>query len=376
MDHLEHQGIPPEAMLHMNFEEPSLGPRLGIELLDELYRTYRETIYPTGKAYIFFDEIQNVPAWERWVRARNESESIKLFITGSSANLMSRELATLLTGRHVNFHVTPLSFAEYLQFKDIKIPKETRMLIDPEPEIQYALTQYLTWGGLPEIVLSDNETRKQILLKQYFDDLLFKDVAMRHQVRDIVLLRNMAVHLLTQTAHLISINRIAKLFQISLESARDYCSYLQEAFLLDFLSFFSLKVALRNRNPRKIYAGDLGLRKAVSFAHSEDRGKLIETAVFHHLQRTSLGNIFYWKGKQEVDFVIRKGNVIYSAIQVAYENLDDLQVLKREEEALTEMKQHHNEAKSVLITAKMPKKKVETCVPLWRFLLNDTVGED
>ena len=123
MDYLENRGIPSEAMLHMNFEEPSLGPMLGLQLLDDLYRTYREEIFPVGKAYIFFDEIQNVPEWERWVRARNESEDIKIFITGSSANLMSRELATLLTGRHISFHVTPLSFTEFLNFKQFKCPK-------------------------------------------------------------------------------------------------------------------------------------------------------------------------------------------------------------------------------------------------------------
>lgn len=374
MDHLQNQGVPLEAMLHMNFEEPSLGPKLGIELLDELYQIYRQEIYPTGKAYIFFDEIQGVPNWERWVRARNESEDIKIFITGSSANLMSRELATLLTGRHVNFHVTPLSFNEFLQFREISVPAKKRIQINPEPVIQNALNIYLQWGGFPEIVLSDSETRKQFLLKQYFDDILFKDVAMRHQIRDIVLLRNIAVHLLTQTANLISINRIAKLFQISLESAGDYCGYLQEAFLLDFLSFYSLKVAERNRNPRKVYAADLGLRQMVSLAHSEDKGKLIETAVYHHLQRLAYGNVFYWKGKQEVDFILRKGNTIYSAIQVAYENLDNFEILQREQLALNDMNHKFKNAKGILVTAIMPKRKIKNCVPLWIFLLDDQLA--
>lgn len=371
MDYLESQSIPKEAMLHMNFEEPSIGPMLNLDLLDEIYQLYRQEIYPVGKAYIFFDEIQGVPGWERWVRARNESEDIKIFITGSSANLMSRELATLLTGRHVNFHITPLSFTEFLQFREIKLETKKRLPISPDPIIQNALNQYLKWGGFPEIVLSDSETRKQVLLKQYFDDILFKDVAMRHQVRDIVLLRNIAVHQLTQTANLISINRIAKLFQISLEAASDYCGYLQEAFLIDFLSFYSLKVAERNRNPRKVYSADLGLRQVVSLAHSEDKGKLIETAVYHHLQRCAYGNIFYWKDKQEVDFMLRKGNTIYSAVQVVYENLDDAEVFQREQSALDAMSRKFKKAKGNLVTAIIPKKKVENCLPLWLFLLDD-----
>ncbi len=370
MDYLETKGIPSEAILHMNFEEPNLGPSLGVELLDELYRTYRENIYPIGRAYIFFDEIQNVPQWERWVRARNESEDIKIFLTGSSANLMSRELGTLLTGRHISFHVTPLSFSEYLEFNQIDLPKTT-LKVDAEPQIQHALNHYLQWGGFPEIVLSHHESRKQLLLKQYFDDILFKDVAMRHQVRDIVMLRNIAVHLLTQTANLISINRIAKLFSISLEAANNYCSYLQEAFVIDFIFFYSFKVSERNRNPRKVHATDLGLRQVVSFSHSEDKGKLIETAVNHHLQRLSYGEVFYWKDNKETDFLLRKGNTITTGIQVVYENLDDNKVREREVQALDEMKKKFTRAKTFIVAAKMPKMTIKGVLPLWLFLLDD-----
>ena len=221
-------------------------------------------------------------------------------------------------------------------------------------------------GTFTEIVLSDNETRKQYLLAQYFDDILFKDVAMRHQIRDVNLLRNIAVHLLTQTASLISINRIAKLFDISLEVSSAYCNYLQEAFLVDFMSFYSLKVAERNRNPRKVYAADLGLRQAVRFAHSENKGRLIETAVFHRLQNQTYGNVFYWKGMQEVDFILRKGNTVYSGIQVVYENLDNL---NREQNALNELNQKYKKAENKIIAARMPTKKSMNCVPLWVFLL-------
>jgi uncharacterized protein len=368
MDYLTDRGIPEDAMLHVNFEEPGLAPRLKLELLDELYQSYRNAVYPKGKAWLFFDEIQNVPGWERWVRARNESEDIKIFITGSSANLMSRELATLLTGRHVNFHVSPLSFSEFLTFKKIQPPKK-KFPINPPAEIQHALDQYLQWGGLPEVALSTNEERKKILLKQYFDDLLFKDVAMRHQIRDVRTLRNIAVHLLTQTASLISVNRIANLFQISLEMARNYCAFLQESFLVDFLPFYSLKVAERNRNPQKVYACDSGLRHIVSIAETPDRGRIAETAVYQHLQRINGGDVFYWKGKQEVDFVIRQGNTISSLVQVAYDNLDDHKTLTRELNALTEAQSKFPQAKAKLIAAKIPKTKIDTLTPLWAFLL-------
>jgi predicted AAA+ superfamily ATPase len=374
MEQLEGQGVPPEAMLHMNFEEPNLGPQLSLALLDELYETYRSHIYPKGKAYIFFDEIQNIPQWERWVRSRNESEEVKFFITGSSANLMSRELGTLLTGRHVNFHISPLNFSEYLEFKSIAIPQAI-LPVNATPDIQYAMNDFLKWGGLPEVVLSQDEIRKQLLLKQYFDDILFKDVAMRHQIRDVTLLRNIAVHLLTQSGSLITINRIAALFSISIETASHYCSYIEEAFLVNFIGYYSLKVAERNRQPRKIYAGDLGLRHVCSYSHSEDKGRQIETVVFHHLQSIYKDNIFYWKGQQEVDFILRKGNSIIAGLQVVYDNLDDEKTRIREVNALNELSQVHPKATTILVPAKMPKTEMKNAIPLWKFLLDSAKVE-
>jgi len=369
MDHMADQGIPTEAMLHMNFEEPGLAPKLKLELLDELYQCYRNEVYPKGKAWLFFDEIQNIPEWERWVRARNESEDIKIFITGSSANLISRELATLLTGRHVNFHISPLSLAEFLYFKQIKLPKKI-LAVNPPAEIQNALNGYLRWGGLPEIVLSQDEERKKILLKQYFDDILFKDVAMRHQIREVSILRNIAVHLLTQTASLISATRIANLFQISLEMSRSYSAFLQESFLVDFLPFYSMKTSERNRNPQKVHACDLGIRQIVSIAETPDYGRMVETVVYQHLQRILGGDIFYWKGKQEIDFVIRQGNTITALLQVAYDNLDEPKILARECNALEDGKTRFPKAETTLVTAKMPKTKNEIMTPLWVFLLS------
>ncbi len=369
MDELESRGLPKQAMLHMNFEEPAISPGLSIEHLDELYRTYREELYPSGRAYLFFDEIQNVPAWEKWVRARNESEDIKIFITGSSANLMSRELATVLTGRHVAFYITPFSFKEIVQLKSIEVP-DVLLKVNPPPAIAHALNEYQIWGGFPEVVLSDNEDRKNILLRQYFDDILFKDVAMRHQIRDVTMLRNIAVHLMTQTACLFSVNRIAKLFQISLEMASNYCHYIQESFLVNYLPYFSLKIAERNRNPQKIHVNDLGFRKIAAISGSADHGKLTETLVYQHLQRQFRHDVFYWKGKQEIDFVVRSGNEIERVLQVAYDNLDIPKTRERELASLKEAKENFTKATTSLIVGKLPKSADKKMLPLWYFLLS------
>jgi uncharacterized protein len=373
MDILEKEGIKQEAMLHMNFEEPALSPMLNLELLDQLYDTYREEIYPKGKAYLFLDEIQNIPKWERWVRARNETEDIKIFVTGSSSKLMSRELATVLTGRHVSFHVFPLNFREFLQFNSIPLPKSITKA-SYSPVIQNALNSYMKWGGFPEIVLAEDEQRKELLLKQYFDDVLFKDVAMRHHIRDTFTLRNIAVHLLTQTGSLISYRRIAKIFEVSLDLARSYCHYLQEAFVVDFVSFYSRKAAERMRNPSKVYAVDLGLRRIVSLTQSEDDGHVVETASYHALQQQTNDGIFYWKQKNEIDFVIRKANSITNLIQVVFEGMDRPEVQERELQALEEAGTVFPKAEQLIIMGKGPKmlhmpNKIKI-FPLWYYLLS------
>lgn len=374
--YLEQQGINPKAILYLNFEEPAFAPKLKLELLDEIYNLYRSEIYPSGQAYLFLDEIQNVPEWERWVRARNETENIKIFVSGSSAQLMSRELATLLTGRHVLFHIYPLSFKEILRFKQIDFPNEL-LPNTPSAPIKHALNQYLRWGGFPRVVLSDDDLQREVLLKRYFDDLLFKDVVLRHKIRDPNALRNLAIHLLTQTASLISFKRLANMFQVSSDLAQAYCQYLQEAFLIEFAPFYSLKAAERTRNPKKIHVIDPGFRKITSLSHSADNGRVIETLVHNELLRRKNDGIFYWKQHNEIDLLIRQGNTITHLIQIAFEGLENEKVFKREVTSLLKAKNVFKEANLFLITWDLPlnwKQPKETqenihVIPLWKFLL-------
>lgn len=372
MDALEEKGLLPEAMLHINLEEPALSPELGINLLENAYQAYREVVYPRGKAYIFLDEIQNIPGWEQWVRARNESEDVKFFITGSSSQLMSRELGTVLTGRHLSFQIYPLNFVEYLRFKSIEIKVPLKNQILAPPLLQNALNNYLKWGGFPEIVLAEEEIRKELLLKQYFDDILFKDVMMRHRIRDTFALRSIAVYLLTHSGSLISFQRLAKIFEVSLDLAQSYCHYLKEAYIIDFVPFYSRKAAERQRNPHKVYAVDLGLRNVVALSATPDEGHIQETAIYHHLQQMPQDGIFYWKGKQEIDFLIREGLDIKKIIQVAAD-LGKNKTLEREIQALQEANQIFPAAQQLLIFNKTLKLFSETLkikmMPLWSVLL-------
>lgn len=371
MDFLGKEGIPRQAMLHLNFEEPKLIPLLNLKGLDEIYDSYRENIYPKGKAYLFLDEIQNIPEWERWLRARSQTEDIKIFVTGSSAKLMSREIATLLTGRHLTFEVSPLNFSEYLEFRKIPLPQKL-LPVTASPTIRQALNDYQKWGGFPAVTLAKNDQHKQDILMEYFDDILYKDIVLRHSLRDPILLRNLAVHLLTNTGSLVSFQRVANVFQISSDAATNYCRYLQESFMLELLSFFSLKAAIRQRHPQKVHAVDLGLRNAVSLAHSIDEGHLIESLVYQALRRHYGENIFYWSGENEIDFVVREGNTITQIWQVVSEKLDDLEVSKREFKAIEEAKKKFPKAKVFLVAKTLPEKPLKwdvEIIPLWLALL-------
>lgn len=373
MDRLQARGVAPQALLHVNLEEPALATELSDGLLDRIYDTYREHVYPTGKAYLFLDEVQRLEGWERWVRARAETEPIKVFVTGSSSALMSRELGTLLTGRHVTFQINPLGFAEYLRFNEISMPSNPR-LVRPPPVIQHALGQFLRWGGFPEVVLAGDDRRRELLLKTYFDDLLFKDVAMRHSIRDVSTLRAVAVHLLSQTANLVSLQRVASTFGVSLDLARAYCSHLEEAYLVSFLPYFSLKASERQRHPRKVHACDLGLRNVVGLTGSPDWGRRAETAVHNALQRLHRDDLFYGVDRGEVDLLLRQGNRLQALVQVVYEGLEQKGVRQREVQALSRLSRRYTRARQYLIAGKWPRAlkapKSVTVLPMWRVLID------
>ncbi len=372
MDVLESHGVPREALFHMNFEEPRLSSKLTTEMLDKLYECYREHVYPKGKAYLFLDEIQNVEEWERWVRARNETENVKIFITGSSAKLMSREISTLLTGRHLSFEILPLSFFEFLNFNQISPPSHKRP-VDAPPIIKQALNNYIKWGGFPAVTLAKTEQHKRSILLEYFDDILYKDIVLRHQIRDVIGLRNIAVHLLSQTSKLISFQRVSNIFQVSEDTSKNYCSYIQEAFIVEMLSYYSVKASIRQRHPHKVHAMDLGIRNTVSITNSKDEGRIIESLVYQNLRTRHGNNVFYWSGNQEIDFVIQEGNNVTQLWQVAIDGLEEQKVINRELSAFEEAKKIFPEAKMFLVTKSLPKKWNEfpcTVIPLWRFLLD------
>lgn len=371
--HLIDEGVLPSAILRVNFEEPLFSAEYSVDLLEQVYRTYRERIRPGGKSWLFLDEIQNIPGWEAWVRGRSETEEIKVFITGSSSKVLSREIGTKLTGRHVSFEVHPLSFKEFLRFNNIEIKNELDYL-ENKTAIRHYFLEYVRFGGFPEAVLGKEDG--ELLLKHYFEDILYRDVAARHEIRDTANLRNLAVYLLTNAARRTSINKLKKNFHISQDKTEGYVSALLESYLIFQLQKFSFSLKSTLRAGFKPYAVDTGLRNRVAFSFSEDLGHLVENVVFNHLRR-SHEELYFMGNGGETDFAVKEGMKITKLIQVWYDDSGLSAVPEREIAGFLRDEHAAEKAEAVLITNDYEdviqvEGRPVRCIPAAKYLLFDS----
>ncbi|HJH29853.1 MAG TPA: ATP-binding protein, partial [Methanosarcinaceae archaeon] len=174
--------------LYLNFEEPKFIDELSVEFLIDAFDAYLEIVQPTGTPNIFLDEVQHIESWERFVRALHEKRGANIFVSGSSAKLLSKELGTALTGRHIDIHVFPLSFREFLEFNNLKL--ETKLdIVTNKLKIRQMMRKYLSSGGFPLVVLLDGKSE---ILREYFNDVIIRDIAERHKVTKINKLRSLA----------------------------------------------------------------------------------------------------------------------------------------------------------------------------------------
>lgn len=372
MNVLRDRGVAAEDMLYINFEEPLFIDQQGVEILDRLYRIYRERINPQRFPYVFLDEMQYVPEWERWARVKTDLKEAKLFVTGSSANLVGAEYSTLLTGRNLSFTVYPLSFTEFLSFKGCAGPFDQIFLARNEPLIRNLLREYLQFGGFPEVVLRETAAGKEKLLKQYFEDLLYRDIVSRYRLRDVRTLKNIALYCMTNVSSLFSYTRLKNVLSVPLDVVRNYTGYMAETYMIREVPKHSFKINEQLRNPKKIYVMDNGLRNAVSYRFSEDLGRLAENAVYWRLIRQE-GDIFYYKNRGEVDFLVRNGMQVTNLIQVSMIGEQDEPALRRELETLADAMQDMEIDEGMIITEgreeilEVPQGKIRM-VPLWKWL--------
>ncbi|HBG06749.1 MAG: ATPase [Geobacteraceae bacterium GWC2_58_44] len=366
------RGVKPAAILRVNLEEPLFSAEYSIELLEQIYRAYRERVQPEGKCWLFMDEVQNVPGWESWVRGRSETEDIKIFVTGSSSQMLSRGIGTKLTGRNISFEVFPLSFSEFLRFNNLEIDTELDYMTK-KATVRNLFNDYLKYGGFPEVVLKESTEDKELLLKSYFEDLLYRDIVSRYEIRDVANLRNLAVYLLTNVAKQTSTNKLKNNFTISQDKTENYVSAIMESYLLFQLLKFSYSLKSTMRAGFKPYAIDTGLRNRIAFAFSEDMGWLVENVVMCHLKRQH-EEVYYDSNSTETDFIVKEGMKITRQIQVWYEDLSETTIPERELACFRKTLVGYQGAETILVTNDYEDvidtgmAKVQ-CIPVSKFLL-------
>ena len=352
---------------YFNFEDERL-INFDVQDFNLLYEVLIE-IFGKKKVF-FFDEIQNIKGWERFVR-RMQDEGFKFFITGSNASLLSRELGTKLTGRHVSFTLYPFSFKEFLAYHQYDFKKDNLFITKERALIRGFLENYLKEGGMPEFLAEKNPQ----ILKNVYTDIIYRDVAVRYGINDIKALRELSLYLSTNISGLFSYNSLKKLLGLgSLNTVKSYIEYLENSFLFFTLNIFSYSLKKQTNNPKKSYIIDAGIANFVASRFSRDRGKFFENLVFLELKRQDR-EIFYYKTKSnfEVDFVVNNRKKPVSLIQVCCDLKGD-KTKNREERALLEAMAELNIKEAFIINdntdeIKTISKKRIKYIPLYKWIL-------
>jgi len=369
-------GMRENNILIVNFEDPRF-VELNTKILQQIYDVYLEFLNPQEKPYLFLDEIQEVEDREKWVRTIHELDKAKIIISGSNAKLLSRELSTLLTGRHLDLVIFPLSFKEFLRFRNVDLSKRFE-IVNKEIEIKRLLREYIEFGSFPEVVLGGE--KKQILLN-YFEDILNKDIVRRFKIRKSKELVSLAKFYLGNISSLITFSSLERTLNISADTVEKFSGYLEDTFILFFLKRFSYKFRKQEKSPRKVYAIDVGLANTVGFRFNQNMGRLAENLVFLELKRKEmLGSnleIYYWKdvNHREVDFLIKEDLKVRQLIQVCWE-VNRPETKNREIRALLKAMKEFNLEEGLIITddykaeENIQGKKINY-IPLWEWYLKE-----
>ncbi len=377
---LEAKGIKRDRILYLNFEDERLLPLsvADLHLIPEIFQRLFPEDHNQG-IHFFFDEIHRISGWESFVRRLLDSDSCtSLTLTGSSAKLLSREIATGLRGRALQTEIFPYSFVEFAHIRGIEIPD--RPVFGPALRAKLAATwdAYLQRGGFPEVQGEMSETIRREILQDYLNVVVLRDVVERHGVTNIHALRALLRHLLQSPGGRFSVHR----FMNTLKSQGIACgknlvheclAYLAEAYLVYPVEVHSRSIRQRQVNPRKVYTIDTGLSRAVSPVRPGDRGAALESCIFMALRRRG-ADIDYGitPGGHEVDFIFEdeKGKWL---VQSTW-SLADPETRAREMRSLEEALAAHMGNRAVLITAyeedrlRIGGHEIRI-VPAWRWLL-------
>lgn len=365
---LYEKGVPKNRVVYFNFEDDRL-PVFKKEDFQDFLDSYFE-IFPENKGqnlYFLLDEIQNIDGWESFARRLYEKEKIFVFVTGSSSKLLTKEIATAMRGRCLSYVLYPLSFKEFLRFKGETVGRNF-LYSDQRFVIAKYLQEYLIWGRFPEVVLEQDLTLKKKTLQEYFQALMYQDLAEHYSLENTTLLEDMLKYQITNVNSHFSLNAyykaISQNMTASLESVHTYNEKIGQSDYLSGLPLFSYSLKVQRVNAKKISLLDNGLRKVAALQFSHDLGKLAENVAGRFLVEQEDNKTFYWQGKHEVDFVVENAGKI-TAVNVCFGD----EIAPRETDGLLEFSKQFPQAELLLLT-KDQKKTVGKIkmVPLGEFL--------
>jgi hypothetical protein len=362
-----------ENNYYFNFEDERL-VNFDTEDFEVLHQTLI-SMYGVQKSF-YFDEIQNIPAWELFVR-RMYNNSCKIYLTGSNANLFSEELGTRLTGRYISLTIYPISFAEFSQDY---FPIEQKDFSTTDLGILKGLfSKYLEYGGIPAYIINKNND----YLHSLYESILYRDIITRYKIGNPDALKKLLFFLASNCSKEVSyskllgmVNNNGKIIKSNTTIA-DYCSYIENSFLCFFISRYDDNLKAQQQSPKKIYFIDHVVARIIGFRTSEDYGRMLENIVFIELKRRGQ-DIYYYKNTRECDFVLRHGVQTLQVIQVCTE-LYDPSTKQREVLGLIEAMDQFSLSNGLIITENeenieiidIKNKKYNIIItPIWKWLRN------
>ena len=310
------QTVNPKSILYLNLDDPKYTEVCkDVRNLDTVV-TFAESVSTQKIDYLFLDEVQNIEAWEKFVKSKYDSKVFKkICISGSNGDLLNSDYATKLTGRYIESHIYPMSYRELLMPHGI----DDRIKLIKEMALALRLTdQMMMFGGFPSVHLLDNHEQRMILLEKYYETILLKDCIANHEVRNTKLFMQLVSFMVNHTSSLYSYNSIAKALDTSENTAQQFIQITENAYLLNELRQYSYSLKVQAKAKKKIYSIDNGLINATTFKFSHNHGKLLENLVYSELLKQGYSEIYFDNDTKECDFIVHDAKVLF-AVQVCYE---------------------------------------------------------
>lgn len=377
--HRQKLGFPKTSNLYINFEDDRLADfqsRHFQTILDVYYELYPEYI-DSKDLFFCFDEIHVIDGWEKFIRRLIDSEQMQIAVTGSSAEMLSRELGTSLGGRAWEQEVFPYSFMEFLTLKGLAPTMERSPKM--ESLIKSLANDYLIYGGFPEVVASPRELHTP-LIQGYMDAVILRDIVKRHSIGNADIVQRFFMLVLRQLSTCLSVSKVHRTMKslgltIGKNSLFEYLQYFEDAYAILTVPFFSLSEKVRQVNPKKVYAIDPGVITAYTVKTNFERASRLENAVFMHLRRT-YDNICYYKTehlKKEIDFVVTTPSANLLLFQACAE-IHNQKTREREISALYETCEEFDLSEGFIITEDHEetiedKGIIIHCIPFWKWSL-------